>query len=123
MAERNGSDVGSFLKGFVVGGLVGAITTLLLAPQSGEDTRAQIRQKGIDIRTRADDEIREIRDRAEQTLAEVRAQADELEKRGKQVFEETRTKVTDVVGQGLETARKAREELAGNTKKTEEVKS
>ena len=40
----NDSDIGAFLSGFVIGGLVGAAVALILAPQSGEETRAQIRQ-------------------------------------------------------------------------------
>ena len=39
----NNSDFGAFLAGFVIGGLVGAATALLLAPQSGEETRTIIR--------------------------------------------------------------------------------
>ena len=41
MAE-NKSDFGAFFSGFVIGGLVGAAIALILAPQSGEETRAQM---------------------------------------------------------------------------------
>ncbi len=34
--------VGKFLVGFVVGGVVGSVIGVLLAPQSGEETREQI---------------------------------------------------------------------------------
>ena len=43
----NDSDFGAFFTGLVVGGLVGAAVALMLAPQSGEETRAQIRQRII----------------------------------------------------------------------------
>jgi len=33
-------EFGAFLVGFIVGGLTGAIVSLLFAPQSGEETRA-----------------------------------------------------------------------------------
>ena len=33
-----------FLLGFIFGGLVGAVLALLFAPQSGEETRAQIKR-------------------------------------------------------------------------------
>jgi gas vesicle protein len=36
----------------LVGSLVGAVTMLLLAPQSGKDTRTQIQSKGIELRDR-----------------------------------------------------------------------
>lgn len=38
------------LAGFLIGSLAGAVTMLLLAPQSGKETRKQIRQKGIELR-------------------------------------------------------------------------
>ena len=44
----NDSDFGAFFTGLVVGGLVGAAVALMLAPQSGEETRAQIRQRSIE---------------------------------------------------------------------------
>ena len=42
----NNSDFGAFLAGFVIGGLVGAATALILAPQSGQEIRGQIASKG-----------------------------------------------------------------------------
>jgi len=41
------------LAGTLVGGLAGALTVLLFAPQSGEDTRMQIKEKGIELRDQA----------------------------------------------------------------------
>ncbi len=46
MSDNNsGGELGAFLAGFVIGGLVGAATALILAPQSGSDTRNQIVNK------------------------------------------------------------------------------
>ena len=50
-SEANtGKIVWGFLTGLLVGGLIGAGTMLLLAPQSGKKTREQIRLKGIELR-------------------------------------------------------------------------
>ena len=38
MSDRD--EFGAFLVGFIVGGLTGAVVSLLFAPQSGEETRA-----------------------------------------------------------------------------------
>lgn len=38
-----------FLAGFIIGGIVGAALALLLAPQAGAETRAQIRQKSLEF--------------------------------------------------------------------------
>jgi gas vesicle protein len=42
-----------FFAGFVVGSLVGAAVAILLVPQSGEETRALIREKGVVIQERS----------------------------------------------------------------------
>lgn len=41
---------GAFLAGLFMGGLLGAGSMLLLAPQSGKDTRDQIQEEGIELR-------------------------------------------------------------------------
>jgi gas vesicle protein len=114
MADNNG-DVGAFLTGFIVGGLVGAALSLLLAPQSGEETRTQIRDKGIELRGRADEEIKRFRETAEETLEEVRAQADEMQKRGQEMIEEARARVSSAVDQGIEAARQVRSQAEDNS--------
>ena len=58
MADNDG-DVGAFLSGFIIGGLVGAAAALVLAPQSGHETRAQMREKGIELKTRSEDGLQE----------------------------------------------------------------
>jgi len=44
------TNIFGILAGFLIGSLAGAVTMLLLAPQSGKDTRKQIGQKGIELR-------------------------------------------------------------------------
>ena len=39
MSNDNSSEIGAFLVGFIIGGLVGAAVALILAPQSGEESR------------------------------------------------------------------------------------
>ncbi len=40
----------SVLAGALIGGLAGAVTMFLLAPQSGEKTRMQIQEKSVELR-------------------------------------------------------------------------
>jgi gas vesicle protein len=54
-------DVGSFLLGLVSGVLTGAALALILAPQSGQDTRAQIRQKGVELQKEVEQAAAELR--------------------------------------------------------------
>lgn len=62
-----------FLIGTFVGALVGAVIALLLAPESGESLRNQIRQRGQgfidDIRHSADSRRIELRNRLESLRA------------------------------------------------------
>jgi gas vesicle protein len=87
--NENESDLGAFLAGFVIGGLVGAATALILAPQSGRATREKIAHFGNDlrqvsedridqVRTTADTYSREYRDMATSILADTRSRAQHL---------------------------------------------
>ncbi|MFN2117788.1 MAG: YtxH domain-containing protein [Candidatus Promineifilaceae bacterium] len=49
MSNNDGGDFGSFLAGFVIGGLVGGAVALVLAPKSGAETRSQITGKGQEL--------------------------------------------------------------------------
>ena len=43
------------LMSFLLGGLTGASLAVLLAPQSGEETRGQIRTRGLDVARKSRD--------------------------------------------------------------------
>jgi gas vesicle protein len=92
MSDRD--EFGAFLVGFIVGGLTGAVVSLLFAPQSGEETRALIKDKSIELRDKAATSAEAAIARAEAAAAEARARADELAKelraRGKEVVEAVR---------------------------------
>jgi gas vesicle protein len=92
MSDRD--EFGAFLVGFIVGGLTGAVVALLFAPQSGEETRALIKDKSIELRDRAQHTAEEALARAEATAAEARARADELARqlrdRGQAVYDDVR---------------------------------
>ena len=68
-----------FLIGILVGSLVGSTIALLLAPESGEKLRAQLRERGQgfmgEIRHAADARRIELKDRLD-TLREPRISSD-----------------------------------------------
>ncbi|RMG99181.1 MAG: hypothetical protein D6706_05875 [Chloroflexi bacterium] len=80
MSENN-SDLGAFLAGFVIGGLVGAATALILAPQSGEETRARLANMSQEWRQTGQERIHQYRqeylDKAGQVVAETRSRVQE----------------------------------------------
>jgi gas vesicle protein len=92
MADKTyGAD---FLAGFVVGTLVGAAAALLLAPQSGEETRVLIREKGIELGQRADELSDEARKRAKEVQTQAKGKADELQIKVKQAVDEGKAAAT-----------------------------
>ncbi len=96
MSDRD--DFGAFLIGFVVGGVVGAVTALLLAPQSGEETRTLLKEKSIELRDKASKTAEEALARAEAAAAEARANyeklAQDVKARGGEVIEATKRAVS-----------------------------
>ena len=76
MSDNN--DFVSFLAGMVIGGLVGAAAAMLLAPQSGEDTRALIRDKSIELKDKAIEAGQDMQLRAEKALETTRLQLEDV---------------------------------------------
>ena len=79
-----------FLAGLMIGGLVGASLTLLLAPQSGEKTRSQIRAKSFTLKDGAVEGLAEAGHRAQ-------AQVDAWQEKGQEVFEKGKRSTTEVI--------------------------
>ena len=101
MSERNSG--GEFLFGFVFGGLVGAVLALLFAPQSGEETRAQIKEAGIELQDRAVELSDEMRKKAEELSVETQRQAEQLSQEFSKATEEWSGKVDKHVAEGKRT--------------------
>lgn len=88
----NGSDIGAFMAGFVIGGLVGAATALILAPQSGADTRAQIASRGDELWHSGEQQFVEYREKAQ---GRVQDTSDQIQERARIVLEEGKQRVFD----------------------------
>ena len=90
--ENDVNQVGGFFAGLLIGGLAGAVAMLLLAPQSGKRTRAQIRLKSMELREQTteavEDAMAQARTKGRQIRAGVREKADELQERGQAVLDE-----------------------------------
>ncbi len=109
MSDNNsGSEFGAFFAGVIIGGLVGAATALLLAPQSGEETRRALSRSSVDIRDRAQDTIEDARERAEATIADAR-------RRAERIIEEARERAENMSRTAAEETKRAAD------KKTQEA--
>jgi gas vesicle protein len=91
---NNANYLWGFLAGLLVGGLAGAGVVLLVAPQSGKKTRAQIRQKSSDLRDQTvktvEGAVTQTRDKARQITDDIRDQAGELQQGGQDLLDEQR---------------------------------
>ena len=103
MSERDGG--WEFIAGFLIGAIAGGVAALLLAPQSGEDTRKLLQQRGI-----------ELKDRAVDLTAQARQQAGQLQEQGRIALEEQKAKLQHAVEEGKAAATKKRGELLGKLK-------
>jgi gas vesicle protein len=73
-----------FIWGLLVGFGLGLAAGLILAPQSGEATRAQLSEQGVMLRDRSADLSSEIRARANEALAQ-----------GRELYTRTKSELTD----------------------------
>jgi len=125
MAERDSGL--EFFAGFVIGGLVGAAVALILAPQSGEETRAQIRERSIELRDRAGELAVEARQRAEELSEEARRRAEDLSadtrKRVEEIIADARMRLEEAIEEGRKAATKKKDELLAKAKGPAEVKA
>ena len=90
--EYTDGHFGSVLAGMLIGAAAGAVTMLLLAPQSGRDTRMQIRDKGIELRDRTtgmvDDAVRKVRSGTGMLVADGRQKVEEIKEQGQALLAE-----------------------------------
>ncbi len=70
--------VGRFLAGFIVGGTLGAIAGVLLAPQSGEETREFLCDTSKDIAEKTDKTVQEIQKKADTVASDLQQKGDEI---------------------------------------------
>jgi gas vesicle protein len=59
----NNDNGGSFALGLLVGGIIGALIGMLLAPKPGSETRSEIWERSETLRSRADEAAASLRER------------------------------------------------------------
>ena len=69
---------GKFLAGFVVGGALGAVAGILLAPQTGEETRDMLSDASKDVVKKTDKTVREIQEKADSVVSDLQVKSDEI---------------------------------------------
>jgi gas vesicle protein len=98
MGDENRS--GEFLAGAILGGMIGAAIALIMAPQRGDETRAQLREKGI-----------EVKERMIELTEEARKTAEQWQEDGRSAIETQMSRVEEAVEEGKKAAAKKKKEL------------
>ena len=93
MAE-NGNNQRLFLKGVLIGGILGGLAGIFLAPRSGKELRSKIKEKGKKALKGAE----EIHEEAKAILEDARRHAEELKKD----LAEAGQKVKEILARGKE---------------------
>jgi gas vesicle protein len=105
--EKNGGSVGSFLLGLTIG----AGVALLLAPQSGEDTRREIARQARQARDRAREFADDVGERVTNRVNDARDAVTQRVDRARQAVDLKRRQVERAVEAGRAAAQQAREDL------------
>jgi gas vesicle protein len=113
--ENEGDNLNSFLAGLMFiagllfGGLVGAGTMFLLAPQSGKKTRLQIRRKGRNLRLQTadaiDDGVAQVRDKAHDISTSIHDHTEDLQQRGQDMVDYQKERWMPLVDAGKTAAK------------------
>ena len=92
------------LFGLLVGSLAGVVTMLLLAPQSGKETRDQIEEKAIELRDQTTNNVRkavaQVRSGTVKIKSEVQDKAEELKQLGQDKLVEQLDRVSAALDTG-----------------------
>jgi len=101
MREEGGYSAGSIFLSFMLGGLVGAGFALLLAPQSGRETRQRIKEITGDAKEKAMGYVGDAKDKITGGID-----------KGKEFYEEKKSVITTAIEAGKEAYEKEKERLS-----------
>jgi gas vesicle protein len=96
--EESGRSTGSPILAFFIGGLVGAGVALLLAFQSGKETRQKIKELADDAKEKATQYAKEVKSKVTSAVG-----------KGKELVEEKKSLITTAVEAGKEAYAKEKE--------------
>ena len=105
MDIKNGlSHVRTFAFGVVVGGLVGAVTALMIAPHSGKEVQAEVKAKALALKEEAEQIVAKWRHSLESTATKARNKAAETLKQTSLTLHQTARKLKSPNGHDQTTA-------------------
>ena len=107
--ERGGG--GSGIGTFLLGAAIGAGLALLFAPQSGAETRADIKRRARQAKDSAKRVAGDVSERVTETFTDARRKVEEQIDHAREAFQAKRDQVRDAMDAGREAAAETRIEL------------
>lgn len=105
--QSHNNNILGVLAGLFIGALAGAVTMLLLAPQSGAETRMQIQEKGSELRDRTtgmlEEAVAQMRLDRNKLTAAGRQKAKELLEQGQALIVDQLDRVSEAAQAGKKT--------------------
>jgi gas vesicle protein len=84
--ENRKFNVVGFMKGMLIGGILGVVIALFTAPRSGMETRQLLLEKGEELKDKTVETIDNAREQVETVISDTRQRADEVVQRiGEQI--------------------------------------
>ncbi len=96
-SDNDGVSVGTVLLAMIAGAMAGAVAALLLTPQSGQESRDQLRTYA----RRAEEGLRDVGEKAGREFEKV-------VHKGREVYEENKSVMTEAFDAGREAMRRER---------------
>ena len=111
---------GDFLKGLLIGGVIGAVVGILYAPKSGRETREDISRKAEELVAKAKEEyeqaleksrktyetavsrLKKIEETAREKVGELEAKAGTMVEKGKESLEDNKSRLKRAIDAGVE---------------------
>ncbi|HMI59046.1 MAG TPA: YtxH domain-containing protein [Gemmatimonadaceae bacterium] len=112
--EKSGGGIGSFL----LGAAIGAGIALLLAPQSGEETRRVIKRKASEMKDAAKDVAGDWSDTVVDRYSKAKRTVGSTIDSARQAIDLKKHQATEAIRAGREAAAQAREELEARLAET-----
>ena len=112
--EKSRGGIGSFL----LGAALGAGIALLLAPQSGEDTRRDIKRRARQVSDAAKDAAGDLQDTVVDRYSKAKASVGTRIDSARQAIDLKKHQATEAIRAGREAAAQAREELEARLAET-----
>ena len=107
IVERHGSG----LVAFVMGATVGAVTALLLAPKSGQETQQELREGAQRLRDGAEDRFGELRGSVEDGYEKARTEIGDRVESARDTVRDRRHRAEEALKAGKDAASQARYDL------------